>query len=224
MLMGSASRNGLAEIPLPAANATIIGTVLAALLAGCGGSAPAAPARPSSTRPGAAVPAPPSAARTVSFPQQVTGYYLANPSVTGPGTKPSPDPGFARGFPDAATAETGPYIQKGNPSESGALAVTAGQPKQGVNPGSAIQVRYAALDHEVARQSGLPHGTADLTAEPPGSLGGQASCWVTFPFGDNPSFSFCMWADAGTYGSLTGEVPMSELAHLLATFRVAMEH
>ena len=222
--MGSTRRKGLAEIPLPAAGAAFIGTVLAALLAGCGGSTPAAPAHPASTRPGTAVTAPQSVARTVSFPQKAAGYDLSNSSGTGPATKPSPDPSFLREFPDAATAEYGPYFQPGNSSPSGVVIVTAGRLKPGVNPGSAIQVRYTYLDRRFARQSGLPTGTADLTAEPPGALGGQASCWVSLPFGNNPPGSFCMWADASTYGYIISEAPMSELVHLLPTFRAAMEH
>ena len=151
------------------------------------------------------------ATQVASYPVRVGSYRLVskNNKPAGMTTK---DLKFPQSFSFAATARDGYYLPGHQPHQD--VYLIAGQLAHGVSPGTAIG------DYLGEFQAQELH----LTAEPAGPLGGEVKCW------ESGGFTFCMWADNGTYGVLDYRPPLGldtalihHLAGLVPRFRQAME-
>jgi hypothetical protein len=181
-------------------------------VAACG-SGPAAP-RPAARQhtPTATIPAPSGpAARIASYPVRVGAYRLVNKN-NHPVTAATKDAKFPRSFSFAATAQDGYYLPGHQARQE--VSLIAGQLAQGVSPGAAIGDYLGEFSGQEVH----------LTAEPAGPLGGVVKCW------EAGGFTFCMWADNGTYGVLDYRPPLGldtslirHLAGLVPRFRRAVE-
>ena len=169
------------------------------------------PARPAATHAGS-TPAPDGpATQLVSYPVRVAGYRLVN-KKTKPVAATTRDLKFPESFAFADTARDGYYLPGHRAHQN--VYLIAGQLSQGVSPATAIG------DYLGEFQAQEVH----LTAEPAGPLGGEVKCW------ESGGFTFCMWADNGTYGVLDYRPPFGldtvlihHLAGLVPRFRQVME-
>jgi hypothetical protein len=215
-----------------AGGAVPVAGLLALLVAGCSsgpGSPASHPTTATSLPAGASSPAstpastPASAAgMTLSWPRIIGGYELY--SLEGqPVDAPVSNPGFLKTLTVATNAQDGAYTPEGGSFEEDGITVVAGQLKPGTKPASAI----ATMEASSASNSHLPN--LDLVSVPPGSLGGQITCWDQPAYSSAPATAWCMWADASTYGLLganpvAGKDPTSGVAQAVLGIRAGMEH
>jgi len=175
-----------------------------------------APGHPAATAaaatPAASTPAPSGpATKIVSYPVRVGSYRLVNKKEKPVGAT-TKDVKFPRSFSFATTARDGYYLP-GHQAHQ-VVYLIAGQLARGTTPATAIQGYLSEFGSQELH----------LTTEPAGPLGGQVKCW------ESGGFTFCMWADNGTYGVLDYRPLLgldTALIHHLATvvprFREVME-
>jgi hypothetical protein len=185
----------------------------ATLVAACGGShtAPVAQRRGASPQTHAAATPPAASARVVAYPARLGGYRLVNKNEH-PVPATTKDLRFPRSFSFAKTARDGYYLPGRHSRQD--LYLIAGQLTPGVSPAAAIEDYLGEFSGQELH----------LTAEPPGPLGGTVKCW------ESGGFTFCMWADNGTYGVLDYRPPFGldtvlihHLAGLVPRFRRLIE-
>ena len=171
-----------------------------------------APGHPAATTPAASTPAPSGpATKIVSYPVRVGSYRLVSKKEK-PVAATTKDVKFPRSFSFATTARDGYYLPGHQAHQI--VYLIAGQLARGTTPATAIQGYLSEFGSQELH----------LTTEPAGPLGGQVKCW------ESGGFTFCMWADNGTYGVLDYRPPLgldTALIHHLATvlprFREVME-
>jgi hypothetical protein len=150
-------------------------------------------------------------ARVVTYPARLGGYRLVNKDEH-PVPATTEDLRFPRSFSFAKTARDGYYLPGHERRQD--VYLIAGQLTPGVSPAAAIGDYLGEFSGQELH----------LTAEPPGPLGGTVKCWEV------GGFTFCMWADRGTYGLLDyrpqfglDTALIAHLAALVLRFRQAME-
>jgi hypothetical protein len=198
---------------------TVAGALRAAALAvfvaacGSGQTAPQATTPPATPRSHAATTPAPSGPATglAAYPVRVGGYRLVDSSER-PARATTDDTKFVRSFSFAVTARDGYYLPGRRAHQD--VYLIAGRIAHGVSPATAIQSYLGEFSGQEVH----------LTAEPAGPLGGAVKCWVA------GGFTFCMWADNGTYGVLDYRPPLGldtalihHLAGLVPRFRQALE-
>jgi hypothetical protein len=187
---------------------------IAVLVAACSSqTAPHHPAsarsHPAATHPAAAPSGP--ATQIASYPVRIGSYRLVN-KKNKPVATTADDAKFPQSFSFAATARDGYYLPGHHANQD--VYLIAGRLARGVLPSAAIG---DYLDQFSSQE-------VHLTTEPAGPLGGEVKCW------ESGGFTFCMWADNGTYGVLDYRPPFGldtvlihHLAGVVPRFRRALE-